>query len=36
VLVVERLRLVDDRPLSLQRSFLPSPIGDEVVRATSR
>src|SRR5882672_948518 len=33
VLVVERLRLVDDRPLSLQRSFLPSPIGDEVVRA---
>jgi len=33
VLVVERLRLVDDRPMSLQRSFLPSPIGDEVVRA---
>src|SRR5438552_16486091 len=33
VLVVERLRLIDDRPPSLQRSFLPSPIGDEVVRA---
>src|SRR4030095_618776 len=30
VLVVERRGLVDDRPLSFQRSFLPSPIGDEV------
>jgi len=33
VLVLERLRLVDDHPMSLQRSFLPSPLGDEVVRA---
>jgi DNA-binding GntR family transcriptional regulator len=33
VLVVERLRLVDEHPMSLQRSFLPSPLGDEVVRA---
>jgi GntR family transcriptional regulator len=33
VLAVERLRLVDDRPLSLQRSFLPAHLGDEVVRA---
>jgi len=33
VLGLERLRLVDGRPMSLQRSFLPSPIGDEVVRA---
>jgi GntR family transcriptional regulator len=33
VLVVERLRLVHGRPLSLQRSFLPGRIGDEVVRA---
>jgi GntR family transcriptional regulator len=33
VLALERLRLVDDRPMSLQRSFLPQPIGDEVVRA---
>jgi GntR family transcriptional regulator len=33
VLVLERLRLVDDHPMSLQRSFLPPPIGDEVVRA---
>jgi GntR family transcriptional regulator len=33
VLVVERLRLVDDHPMSLQRSFLPARIGDEVVRA---
>jgi GntR family transcriptional regulator len=36
VLVLERLRLVDDHPMSLQRSFLPSPIGDEVVRADLR
>lgn len=33
VLVLERLRLVDGHPMSLQRSFLPSHIGDEVVRA---
>src|SRR5438552_3167450 len=33
VLGLERLRLVDGRPMSLQRSFLPSPIGHEVVRA---
>ena len=33
VLAVERLRLVDDRPLSLQRSFLPAHLGEEVVRA---
>lgn len=33
VLVLERLRLVDERPLSLQRSYLPAPIGEEVVRA---
>jgi GntR family transcriptional regulator len=33
VLVLERLRLVDDHPMSLQRSFLPPPIGDEVIRA---
>jgi len=33
VLVVERLRLVDGHPISLQRSFLPPHIGDEVMRA---
>src|SRR5207245_899166 len=33
VFVLERLRLVDDHPMSLQRSFLPPLIGDEVVRA---
>src|SRR4051812_6552217 len=33
VLAVERLRLVDDRPLSLQRSFLPAHLGEDVVRA---
>ncbi len=33
VLVVERLRLVDGHPMSLQRSFLPGRIGDEVIRA---
>ena len=33
LLAVERLRLVDDRPLSLQRSFLPARLGEEVVRA---
>src|SRR5256712_1837287 len=33
VFVLERLRLVDDHPMSLQRSFLPPLIGEEVVRA---
>ena len=33
VLVVERLRSVDGHPMSLQRSFLPARLGDEVVRA---
>lgn len=33
VLVLERLRLVDGHPMSLQRSFLPAAIGEEVLRA---
>jgi len=33
VLAVERLRLVGGRPISLQRSFLPPGIGEEVARA---
>src|SRR3989441_3731962 len=33
VLVVARLRLVDDHPMSLQCSFLPALIGDDVARA---
>ncbi|MBI3827647.1 MAG: GntR family transcriptional regulator [Candidatus Rokubacteria bacterium] len=33
VLVVERLRLVDGHPMSLQRSFLPARLGEEVARA---
>src|SRR5881409_1182880 len=33
VLVVERLRSVDGHPMSLQRSFLPAYIGDDVARA---
>ena len=33
VLMVERLRLVDGRPLSLQRSFLPARVGEDVLRA---
>ena len=33
VVVVERLRLVDDHPMSLQRSFLPARIGEEVLTA---
>jgi GntR family transcriptional regulator len=33
VLAVERLRLVDGRPLSLQRSFLPARLGEDVARA---
>jgi GntR family transcriptional regulator len=32
-LVLERLRVVGGRPLSLQRSLLPGPIGEEVVKA---
>ena len=32
VLVIARLRLVDGHPMSLQHSFLPALIGDEVVR----
>jgi len=31
--VVERLRLVDGRPMSLQVSYLPAPIGEEVAKA---
>jgi GntR family transcriptional regulator len=31
VVMVERLRLVEDHPMSLQRSFLPARIGDEVL-----
>jgi GntR family transcriptional regulator len=31
VVMVERLRLVDDHPMSLQRSFLPARIGEEVL-----
>ncbi len=33
VLQLDRLRLVDGHPMSLQRTFLPGPIGDEVVKA---
>jgi len=33
ILAIERLRLVDGRPLSLQRSFLPAHLGEEVARA---
>ena len=33
VVQLERLRLVDGHPMSLQRSFLPVPIGEEVMRA---
>ena len=33
LLAVDRLRLVDARPLGLQRSFLPARLGDDVVRA---
>ena len=31
VVALERLRLVDGRPMSLQRSFLPARIGEEVL-----
>jgi GntR family transcriptional regulator len=30
---LERLRLVDGHPMSLQRSFLPTRVGEEVMRA---
>jgi GntR family transcriptional regulator len=33
VLVIERLRSIDGRPVGLQRSFLPGPLGDEIVKA---
>jgi GntR family transcriptional regulator len=33
VFVLERLRLVDGRPMSLQRSFLPASVGEEIARA---
>ena len=33
VFAVERLRLVDGRPMSLQLSYLPAGIGDEVAKA---
>lgn len=33
VLVLERLRLVEGHPMSLQRSFLPAAIGEDVVRS---
>jgi GntR family transcriptional regulator len=33
VVMLERLRLVDDHPMSLQRSFLPARIGEQVLAA---
>jgi len=33
VVVLERLRLVNGHPMSLQRSFLPGRIGEEVLKA---
>jgi GntR family transcriptional regulator len=33
VLGLDRLRLVDGRPMSLQRSFLPGPIGEALANA---
>lgn len=33
VFAIERLRLVDGRPMSLQRSFLPGLIGEEISKA---
>ena len=35
VFVLERLRLVDGRPTSLQRSFLPAALGEEIALASS-
>jgi len=31
MVMVERLRLIDDHPMSLQRSFLPARIGEQVL-----
>jgi GntR family transcriptional regulator len=36
VLALDRLRLVGGHPMSLQRTFLPGPIGDEVIKADLR
>jgi len=33
IVAVERLRLVDDHPMSLQRSFLPPTIGEDVLKS---
>jgi GntR family transcriptional regulator len=33
VFVLERLRLVNGQPMSYQRSFLPSSVGEEVAKA---
>jgi len=33
IVAVERLRLVDDHPMSLQRSFLPPAIGEDVLKS---
>jgi GntR family transcriptional regulator len=33
VVMLERLRLVDEHPMSLQRSFLPARIGEQVLAA---
>jgi GntR family transcriptional regulator len=33
LVVLERLRLVDEHPMSLQRSFLPARLGEEVLNA---
>ncbi|MBI2203219.1 MAG: GntR family transcriptional regulator [Candidatus Rokubacteria bacterium] len=33
VFVLERLRLVDGHPMSLQRSYLPRQLGEEIARA---
>jgi GntR family transcriptional regulator len=33
VVAIDRLRLVDGRPMSLQRSFLPAPLGEKVLEA---
>lgn len=33
IVVVERLRLVDGHPMSLQRSFLPPAVGEDVLKS---
>jgi GntR family transcriptional regulator len=33
LVVLERLRLVDGHPMSLQRSYLPARLGDEILQA---